>query len=600
MPISNFICPDGQRIKPAECLKEGACKNRCATRNYLKMASSERVWAGKPSTTQLIQGTMCAFLKLTKDYDITPDSRSFMINGTLAHRALENNDDQLSLVEQVFSDDKITGIADVIEEENGIFTMFDYKTSGSFKVAKALGLKVVDVETDEVYKSGKKKGEKKTAKELIQSPDFVDIRDWQLQLNYYRILAEKKLKIKISYLKVQVIVRDGGTYASNSRGIVRKLYLIDIPILDDKEVNLYFEGKRKDLLKALEQGYWNEICSKEENWDGIKCKRYCEVAMYCKFGKYMIVDEYEKKEGSVIKGLSDIVRMPRLGYLRLGIKKTNAAGKEYPSEVDYFIIDPATCVQEERESIIKEFKSLFGDSKDGQVRQVKIMLPVDNEEMFFPQFYKRYGSGTSLQCKGDGVEACCPTSDFSKGLKEIGSSEFGIKVECKGRSCPYYVAKKCKEVAVLNVLIPDLAGIGVWQIVTSSYNSIVNVNSAIKTIRAIAGRVNMIPLTLIRNQQETSYMGKKAIHYPISIDTNIRLAQIQRLANIEASKALLPPEELSEQDLLLSDGSVVDKETGEIKDTQDLDICKDLDACKAVGVPKYIEQIASKFRDKGE
>ncbi len=566
MPLRNFICPDGGFITPKDCLREGGCRcrNRCATRNYLHLASSERKWTGKPSTTQLIQGTLYAFLKLTKPYDISPDSVAFRVNGTLVHTKLENNDDELSRVEETFSDENISGISDVIEEENGILTLWDYKTSGSFKVAKALGWHIVEVETGEVYKSGKNKGQLKKIKELRQDPEFIDVRDWALQLNFYRILAEKKLGKKISRLRVQAIVRDGGTYIARGRGIVRNVYPIDIPIIPDDEVKAYFESKRIALLKALEQGYWDRVCSAQENWDGVKCARYCEVAEYCPYGKYL--KENKRTEDEMIKGLSEVTRMPRLGHLRLGVKKTSAkSGKEYPVEVDYFVIDPATPVENERQNLIDAFNALFADA-DGKPRSVEIMLPVDNEELLFPTYYKRYGSGTSLQCKGDGVEAVCPSKEFADGLKEIGKTEMGIKVECAGRECPYYKNHKCAENAVLNVFIPKLPGAGVWQIVTGSINSILNINASIRTIRAIAGRVNMIPLTLKRVPQETAHDGKKSTHYPLMIDTSIKLAEVQRLATIDPTKALLPASEITEKDLLLSDGSVIDAQTGEIKE----------------------------------
>jgi hypothetical protein len=567
MPLNNFICPDGGQIKPADCLAEGGCRCscRCATRNYLTLASRERKWTGKPSTTQLIQGTLCAFLKLTKPYNITPDSRAFMINGTMAHAKLETQDDELSKAEEVFSEDSISGIADIIEEENGIVTLWDYKTSGSYKVAKALGWHVIEIETTEIYKSGKNKGQFKKIKELRQDPEFIDVRDWALQLNFYRILAEKKLGKKISRLRVQVIVRDGGTYIARGRGIVRNVYPIDIPIMPDAEIVAYFDAKRAALLKALEQGYWNEICTKEENWDGVKCARYCEVADHCSYGKYL--KEEKKTEEEMIKGLSETTRLSRLGHLRLGIKKVSEkSGKEHPAEVDYFVIDPATPVESERNAIIQEFHKLFGEGTD-KPKSVQIMLPVDNEELLFPTYYKRYGSGTSLKCKGDGIEAVCGSKDFAKGLKEIGVSEMGTpRVVCSGRDCVHYKDKECSECAVLNVLIPQLPGAGVWQIVTGSIHSIININSSIRLIRAIAGRIHMIPLTLKRIPQETVHEGKKATHYPITIDTNIRLAEIQRFATLDPSKTLLPATEVDDKEFLLPDGSIVDKETGEIKE----------------------------------
>ena len=38
-----------------------------------------------------------------------------------------------------------------------------------------------------------------------------------------------------------------------------------------------------------------------------------------------------------IKGISEIVRLPRLGKIRLGIKKKTDAGVSYSSSTDYFV-----------------------------------------------------------------------------------------------------------------------------------------------------------------------------------------------------------------------------------------------------------------------
>ena len=44
MPLTEFICPDTQKISIADCLKEGGCRmgSRCASRSYLKLVSQER------------------------------------------------------------------------------------------------------------------------------------------------------------------------------------------------------------------------------------------------------------------------------------------------------------------------------------------------------------------------------------------------------------------------------------------------------------------------------------------------------------------------------------------------------------------------------
>ena len=85
-----------------------------------------------------------------------------------------------------------------------------------------------------------------------------------------------------------------------------------------------------------------------------------------------------------IKDLSDRQRVPRLDKIRLGIKVPGAKS-DYPKAVDYFV-----CPEEVR--------AVYGEKP----KQLKIAFHSDDLEEIFSQYYKRYGSGTGLVCKGDG------------------------------------------------------------------------------------------------------------------------------------------------------------------------------------------------------
>jgi hypothetical protein len=479
-----------------------------------------------------------------------------MVHGSVGHAKLEAAGDEYSLLEEKFEGDDtdITGIADILEIESGHLILADTKTSGSFKVAKALGFYVDDEPTGEFYKSGKRKGEEKTRKILKRDDSRIDRWEWELQLNKYRMEFEKR-GFKPDELKIQCIVRDGNTYIARSRGVFRNIYYFNIPFLPDAEVVAYFDYKKKALLSALKQGYWNEICTAKENWDGLKCRNYCEVAEFCQYGKYL--KQEKELEDMAIKGLSEIRRLPRLGKIRLGIKKKTAAGKEYPSEVDYFILDPQTPSELENQKILDEFTGLYGENP----KSIKIMFPVANPEVYFPQFYKRYGSSASLKCKGDGIEASCGVDAFTEGLERIGTNELGLpRVKCSGKECLYYKKKECTEVGVLQILLPELPGAGVWQITTGSFHSIVNLNSCIDYIATVCGRAHMIPLTLERRAQEITYEGKKSKHYILHINMDFKLADLQRFAMIEPTKMLLelPLPESEKEDILFGQNAPID------------------------------------------
>lgn len=536
MPLRWFECPDGGRIEVQKCLTEGGCRmaNRCATRSYLKMVSAERKWIGKPSTTQLIGGTILAFLRLTTDYAVSPDDRAFMIHGTRAHGNIASYDDDYSLIEERLEgkDTQVTGIFDVFEVEDGKSTLVDYKTSGSYKVAKALGFYMDIEETGGVYKSGKRKGEKKTRKILKRDDSMIDRWEWELQLNKYRIELERR-GFHVDQMRIQCIVRDGNTWIAKSRGVFRNIYYFRIARLEDEKVSRYFEHKRKALEQALRQGYWNKVCTARENWDGIRCTHYCEVAEFCPLGKYLKAEK--EKEDMPIKRLSTIRRLPRLGIISLG-KKVKKDGKEYPKEVDHFILRPQTASEEEKERLIAKFHSLFGEKP----KSIRIMLPVGDPDTVFSQWYCRYGQSSGLKCKGDGEKAICMSDEFTEGLKVIGKEESGLPaVECSGEECVYYQNKQCRRLATLQVLIPELPGAGVWQIRTGSFNSIVNLNSCMDFIMVAAGRFHMLPLTLERREQQITHDGKTRKHYILHLNMDFELAKLQQFSLIDPEKILL-------------------------------------------------------------
>lgn len=568
---------------------------RCATRSYLRLVSQERKWDGKPSTTQLIRGTREAFLLLTKEYSVSPDSRAFMIHGTKGHAVLESAEDDLSFLEERFdgADTEETGISDVTEIENGNSILADYKTSGSYKVAKCLGFKTVEKEIDEVYKSGKRKGQKKTIKELIRSPDFEDRWEWEMQLNKYRIEWEKRYG-KIDELKIQCIVRDGGTYIARSRGVFRNIYYFKLRILPDDVVLSYFKNKREALLSALKTNKIPPICDNKENWDGLKCSRFCSVADHCSYGKYL--KSQKQSEEEMIKGISEIRRLPRLGKIRLGIKKISTGGKEYPAEIDYFRIDPKTPSELENKNLTDAFHALYGEKP----KQIKIMFPLPDVSVFFPQFYKRYG-GSILKCKGDGLEADCISKEMAAGLDILRDSERGgVICECKGKDCLYYKQKKCSESASLSILLPELKGAGVWEIVTGSFHSIVNVNSCLDYIKAVCGRVHMIPLTLERREQSIVYEGKTSKHYILHINMDFSLSELQKLALIDATKIMLelPAPDIDKEDIMFHENREVNpvETTAVIVDTQKPDE-KAVDGLN-IGIVDNVQKVSVTKKDK--
>jgi hypothetical protein len=199
----------------------------------------------------------------------------------------------------------------------------------------------------------------------------------------------------------------------------------------------------------------------------------------------------------MIKGLSDRIKIARLGKIHLGEKKSSSkSGNLYPSATDYFVVHEDANTPPE---IVAKFHQIYGE----RPKELNIMFPLDEPEKFFPQWLKRYAGGT-LVCKGDGEKAI-ETDPKTSERKER---------QCLYRDCPYYQKKQCKAVGNLQFNIVEIPG-GVFQIDTSSYNSILCVNTAIKIIKERNGRIANIPLKLALRPLQVTVNGANG--YPKTI-----------------------------------------------------------------------------------
>ena len=200
-----------------------------------------------------------------------------------------------------------------------------------------------------------------------------------------------------------------------------------------------------------------------------------------------------------IKGLTETRRLPRLGKIRLGIKKANEKGVEYPVATDYFI-----CPH--------EVQAIYGEKP----KELPILIPVESEEKWCSQYYRRYSQTRGLICKGDGESAIRAIDTKTGAIADRDSTSIVMKeVSCQGKECPDYQGKKCHEVMMLQFLLPDVPGLGVWQLDTGSINAILNINSAAELIRKLHGRVSMIPLLLTLEMQAIKTPEGKKVNKPI-------------------------------------------------------------------------------------
>ena len=188
-----------------------------------------------------------------------------------------------------------------------------------------------------------------------------------------------------------------------------------------------------------------------------------------------------------IKNVTNIYRPVRQGKIHLGIKVKHSTKKDtnrnsptygepitYPKEVDFFVLkgcpelfefygsdpEPENPKEIHKELHISLLSAKFDRHFDDYLEKV------------FPQYLKRYrgkGGKGVLVCKGDGEKATA-VDEEAGGMKVI---------PCP---CELFEKGECKKIGIFRFRIREIPSLNIYQITTSSFNSLVNINSFIRDL----------------------------------------------------------------------------------------------------------------------
>jgi hypothetical protein len=176
-----------------------------------------------------------------------------------------------------------------------------------------------------------------------------------------------------------------------------------------------------------------------------------------------------------------------------------------------------------------------------------VMVPINDQEVVFPQAYKWYGGQKGLKCIGSGESALR--------LKE--EMQVMEEIPCP---CERLVSGDCQKRAHFMVILPRINMGGVYQIDIGSYNSIIDINSGLDYVQALVGRFAMVPLKLVRAPKETHWGGQKQIHHTLQLFLDADVDTLNALRE-NTSRVLLstrnlilpPPEDVDENGVILED-----------------------------------------------
>ena len=187
-----------------------------------------------------------------------------------------------------------------------------------------------------------------------------------------------------------------------------------------------------------------------------------------------------------INGISNRRRMPIIGKIRLGVKVSGPNGF-YPKETPHFVVP-------------EEVAKVFG----AQPKELEVMFVSNAPTVNCPQALRWYGESAGLQCIGNNQVARRLNQDT-------------WKTESRSCPCEKLESGECGPRANLIFMIPKVSSGGLFQIDSSSINSMEKINSYFDFLSLTLGRIAMIPLKLRRVPVTRRREGRPTTHYPLEL-----------------------------------------------------------------------------------
>ena len=204
-------------------------------------------------------------------------------------------------------------------------------------------------------------------------------------------------------------------------------------------------------------------------------------------------------------------RLPLIGKIRIGEKRKNASGVEYPVSLDYFIATGA-------------YASKFNEVFEKPTR-VQIVFISDDD---FQSCYEEW----------DGRDEQGRRAGYGDGQTYYLWNYAGIKgeyTECKDRETVAAFSKKhtvkWRQVLTINFVIPAIKGVfGVWQLQTGGDKSSINaIRNTYDEIKEVAGTIVNIPFDLCVKKATSNKPDTKSVYPVISLVPNLSAENMETL-----------------------------------------------------------------------
>ncbi|MDQ2877377.1 MAG: hypothetical protein M3Y33_22250, partial [Actinomycetota bacterium] len=212
-------------------------------------------------------------------------------------------------------------------------------------------------------------------------------------------------------------------------------------------------------------------------------------------------------------------RGQQLGRIRIGELIRPEKGKPYPSKLSTFRFTTGSRVA--ADAIAELFGGQVRDWERGQfevvTRESAIGVMVPPRDQVISQHYEMWNKGGAVRrCDSQaesisGGPCLCPHAADPGNAGEVANMA-SQRAELARLNPP----KACKLVTRINVMIPDLPGLGVFRIDTHSYYAAVEIGDAAALMQLARDKGVMLP-AILRIDQRQRVSGGKTTSYPVPV-----------------------------------------------------------------------------------
>jgi hypothetical protein len=189
-------------------------------------------------------------------------------------------------------------------------------------------------------------------------------------------------------------------------------------------------------------------------------------------------------------------RHQELGRIRSGIsvEATSRAGKKYrqPKKLDTFVLSSPN------RRLIEAAAVLYGGEVEAWERQWRVITPVNELPCAVPAADAAINQAFEMWSGGVCVRRCDGETEQLRQVPCMCPADPLVRADLAGRG------EACKAKTRINLILPDLPGIGVWRLETGSWNAAVETAGTVALLAAARDGIGVVIPAVLRLEHRES------------------------------------------------------------------------------------------------